>query len=526
MAAEAARRARSRQCDQKWPVCSHCKRRDIKCSGPTSLVKFVHGGSRADHRGSEPEPLWQHHQPSSSPEAAPATTSAPTNHRFIITDGTRPVLSEDHAYYSAIGVIEASPPYARGGGRPTTMGDRTASRLLNLVQHDEDLDSIFNMKYLKFLPQRIPNSGCLRDAASLFCSTLTDYRRKVSPSESQTMDKYGKALRSLRRALRGDQAGTIETLASITLVNRAESYILGDWPWKPFNHVHAEAVLCLSHQLGPPRPGDELYAGLLFENFRNLGVHFMKKGTVNFFGEGAWGQALSETALSHLPMRIKPHAGPILSLTTRHYTNVPMVLAKLNSIYSNPHSATSRSTALKLMDQLSGEEAQLHDGWTALAQRACEIDELVEVADAYSFVQSSYRFQPGFLGEFLLMSLSARVVVARMQYDLSVLYDDPEDVEFLWDQYRKICILMWKFVPAMLDMEALVSFKSMMPLAVSFEGGDLMEQERLLDMVQCHEEARRSCRPTGREEWRALLHIQGQMLTGRIPMEDGQDMSR
>ncbi|CAG9949503.1 unnamed protein product [Clonostachys rosea f. rosea IK726] len=296
-----------------------------------------------------------------------------------------------------------------------------------------DKGELLLVLYVKFLPQRIPNSGCLRDAASLFCSTLTDYRRKVSPSDSQTMDKYGKALRSLRRALRGDQAGTIETLASITLVNRAEGYILGDWPWKPFNHVHAEAVLCLSHHLGPPRPGDELYAGLLFENFRNLGVHFMKKGTVNFFGEGAWGQALSETALSHLPIRIRPHAGPILSLTTQHYTHVPTVLARLNSIYRNPRSGTSWSTALKIMDQLSEEEAQLHDEWTALAQRACEVDELVEVADAHSFVQSSYRFQPGFQGEFMLMSLTARVVVAWMRYDLSVLYDDPEDMEFLWD---------------------------------------------------------------------------------------------
>lgn len=69
------------------------------------------------------------------------------------------------------------------------------------------------------------------------------------------LPEYGKALRSLRLALTNDEALKAETLAAVTLMERASD--LFDRQGKKFN-IHSRAAIQMMRQRGPTNTDDEL----------------------------------------------------------------------------------------------------------------------------------------------------------------------------------------------------------------------------------------------------------------------------
>jgi hypothetical protein len=154
--------------------------------------------------------------------------------------------------------------------RPTTtVADRLASRLVSHIKSAPDRGMILRVEYLRELPKRLSDSPCVRDSVALYCAAWASFRRGERSGEFLNMDAYGKALRSLQRALFGPRAVSIETLAAMTLLERTEHMFDRGRP--SCNVSHARGIMHLLRLLGPPKPEDEVYGALVYENM-NLAV--------------------------------------------------------------------------------------------------------------------------------------------------------------------------------------------------------------------------------------------------------------
>lgn len=116
-------------------------------------------------------------------------------------------------------------------------------------------------RYLKDLPKRLAQHPSLRDTVSLFYRVWADHCRQKPAVDFINLPEYGKAIRSLRLALSGDQAFTTETLASATILHRAEEV------FNPSRHkvLHQQGIASLVTAVGKPRLNDEFQATLMAE---------------------------------------------------------------------------------------------------------------------------------------------------------------------------------------------------------------------------------------------------------------------
>lgn len=103
---------------------------------------------------------------------------------------------------------------------------------------------------------------------ALFCSVLGDYRRGREATEFLALPSYGKALNSLRRAIKTGQGLKIETLASIIMLERTESVF--DRGRDAISLKHTEAIATMIQNIGPPKADDQLHLGLVSDSYGTL----------------------------------------------------------------------------------------------------------------------------------------------------------------------------------------------------------------------------------------------------------------
>lgn len=243
------------QCDQTWPVCKACERKNIQCPGPSSLLKFVYGGPRADHKSSRVEPFYQG-TVSASDVDAPAGIKEKRKAVFTGRGSSRRV----HGYQSAFRL--APRPV------PTSQAERIGSQLVDHLQSRPITDMVL-MGFLPDLPRYLPRSKTLQDSVSLLCLLWTNCRRGIPAVLSVDMPEYGKAIGSLRRTLERSKKMTLQTLASAAILGRLEYSFLPSSGLMRFG-VHPRGISIMTQQLGPPGRDDVVYAAILRETYKVL----------------------------------------------------------------------------------------------------------------------------------------------------------------------------------------------------------------------------------------------------------------
>lgn len=151
---------------------------------------------------------------------------------------------------------------------PTTTADRVASRLAAYLERGSRFDASLAADYFKLLPARLGSSAALRDAVALFCMGWGNFRRASPPKTIVDPRAYGKALRSLQRALSGDDNEgkqlACETLAAASVMDRVDWLFGGQQTLQ--NVTHARGIYSLMATRGPPNLEDDLDVCLAFEN--------------------------------------------------------------------------------------------------------------------------------------------------------------------------------------------------------------------------------------------------------------------
>lgn len=147
---------------------------------------------------------------------------------------------------------------------PTTVADRIAARLVALLDKGTYETSVINMRYMKLVPPRLGSSAALRDTVALICSAWAGSRRRRPVEELVALGIYGKALRSLQRALSGPEQLHCETLAAVTIMERF--FVLFNRGNRSNRILHGQGIRTLMEQRGTPNLNDEFDLLLTIEN--------------------------------------------------------------------------------------------------------------------------------------------------------------------------------------------------------------------------------------------------------------------
>lgn len=232
------------QCDETWPECDNCARKGAPCPGPTQLLKFI---MNQDH--STPQSMLRRAgYLRKSQNAAQAAG----------------MQLHPHSSLQSIYKPTSSGPNT-GPLRPAlvTVDDGVAARLVGHLGISGKDQMITQTEILRHLPKRMSANQSLRDSVDLLCSVWSSRRSGRAAEEFITMPLYGKAIRSLSRILKTDQAFTMETLAAILIMQRAEA--LFDPGHRPL--IHSKGIATLLGRVGAPKKGDKFHASVFAETY-------------------------------------------------------------------------------------------------------------------------------------------------------------------------------------------------------------------------------------------------------------------
>ncbi|CAH0050370.1 unnamed protein product, partial [Clonostachys solani] len=302
----------------------------------------------------------------------------------------------------------------------TTRADRVASRLVHHIKGERDWGWVFSMQYLQHLPKRLSESPSLRDTVALFCSVLGDYRRGREASEFLTLPSYGKALNSLRRALKTGQGLKIETVASIMMLE--------------------QAIATMIQKIGPPRADNQLHLGLVSDSYGTLAVHFLKTGRDNFLSQDPWKGIIEENISSLLENKeAQPHLKMLLVLCNEGFGNLPKFVRRCQMVHFGSRDSESAEKAAQLMCSLADMERALEFAYLELFEKTADLGLICDRTDPNSITGSSYELSSVYLAQFLVSSLGLQFYMLRMLYDCSIVYD-PDETPGLYVKLTELCV--------------------------------------------------------------------------------------
>ncbi|KFA60164.1 hypothetical protein S40285_09713, partial [Stachybotrys chlorohalonatus IBT 40285] len=268
----------ARQCDENWPTCTSCAKAGCPCSGPPA------------DSDNESESAMQ-----SGSDGLVACSndgiSGNENIRYMEGHGSSQLLSYfEYPTGSSYACVRFSSPRLH----PTTAAERVASRLTAYLERESRFD-ISLVDYFRLLPARLGSSAALRDAVAYFCKGWSD-TENASPSKcSIDPQPYGKALRSLQRALRDDEERlATETLAAVSVMYRAE-VLFGGQPSLQ-SVTHAQGIYSLMKAKGPPNLNDDLDVCLAFEHQISVTNYLLYQDGDNLYTQQHWKDTLVQVS--------------------------------------------------------------------------------------------------------------------------------------------------------------------------------------------------------------------------------------
>lgn len=454
------------KCDEKWPTCSPCARHKVICPGPSSPgFKFVHQENQPAQR----RPVERERKP-----RVPGEREDPGSLALQV----RKMRSAVHGDGSSYGSFRLVNPTPRP--QPTTLCDRVAQRLVGHLERGRDGGITLQMTYLKYLPQRLSESACLRDSVALFCTSWAGFRRQQPRGEIVNTVGYGKVLRSLQRALEGPQALSVETLAAVTLLERTDAI----FNRKPKHHwdVHQKGIRNLITQKGPPNVDDMLDVCLANENYGMLLGHLARAGGSNFMLQPPWKEVMEKCEDVYLKsLNLEPFSDESIRLINRVYAEWPDWVAEKVRIRQDPLSDEMMAAAASFREKLSSIEDTVRGVVIPLTEDGLASGTIAETKESKAFVGKKYLFKSDSLAQMFMSALMLRALLLLMIRQLDNLYARVDEV--VCAEYRNVSIQIWMFETYLRAMEPLIAVNFMGGIHVSLDAASVEEKERIVDWV-------------------------------------------
>ncbi|CAH0004451.1 unnamed protein product [Clonostachys byssicola] len=479
---------RKLKCDENWPTCTRCAVISSPCPGPTSLVKFVTKkprGARASSGGGQP------------------LTGEPR--QITLKKSHRPIWF--HSIYQS--------DYQKPRPNPTTRYDHIALRLVSSLERGPQGITTLSMSYLPELPARLSESKCLRDSVDLFCSALIDFRNHKPEGELHVMTQYGKALRSLRMTLLGNEAFKPETMAAMALLERMERLFRRGTP----SNVHTKGILQAVKMKGPPKLKDHLDVAVANELYGILLNDWSLRESCSFFSAPDWQEAIDlgiEQFTSEVDM------GPFSKHDTFEFVECSKQLhtfmSEFNQISNQSHTAETKLAIESFCHRVSEVDVALARIVTASKDSTLKQGTMVEKPDPESPMGTKYEFRTPNHGMVYLGAVAAQIGLLRILYESAVIVGS-SDAETTGQRLRERCHECWKCLPYVLSLESIVAENFMGPIYVSYETANEEEEEYLLDAVEYIDRYVKRF-PPNRSEIRQIIVETAKLMTGRASQPD------
>ncbi|KAI9152156.1 hypothetical protein HJFPF1_09381 [Paramyrothecium foliicola] len=388
---------------------------------------------------------------------------------------------------------------------PTTTADRVASRLAGYLERGSRFDASLAADYFRLLPARISSSAALRDAVALFCTGWGNFRR-ASPPKAPLVDPrvYGKALRSLQRALSGDDNEgkqlACETLAAASVMDRVEA-LFGGSRQASECVTHARGIYSLMAARGPPRLDDELDVCLAFGNQITLVSCFISgsrrqakkltkqkqteynlaQGGDAFYVKPRWNETLTQAANNGTETSRALVDYYFLSVEVGGWANLANEVKRLNQGGATADPVDRASQAAVLWDRLDGHRTTmegLREGVMAESRRLSVMTEKPNASCPNGVELAWTDIEPA---SRLLMYAGLSVIVNRLQLVVADAMGGGPYAERVQAENRRLCELVWSCIPQMqrLGPASIAHFGAV--LALSLEAGDAAERAHVVE---------------------------------------------
>ncbi|OTA62336.1 hypothetical protein K449DRAFT_465111 [Hypoxylon sp. EC38] len=449
------------KCDEKWPTCTPCVRAKATCSGPSTLTKFINNVC--------------HNSTSNEPERDGVRVQLLTS--GISANNLKSIRQQGLPGGASFGHFRLSADEPRK--TPTSVADRVAARLVGFLVHENSpWDILAAIGYTKHLPARLGESPALRDCVALMCSTWANSRRNLPADQLIDSNLYGKALRSLQRALDDHkQQLRCETLAAATVLERLE--VLFDTR-RPYHRTrHAFGIKGLLMKRGPPDPNDDLDVHLAFENHAALVSHWLVEGGENFFLTSPWKEAIGQ---AWSVLRDSVPRDRMDCYTIGYYFGYwPFLVHGFRHISMDPDGSSQEARAIAFRAQVAALEAKVKSIGEPIMQRARDESRIIEEPNPETPVGKKFHFGNLDTMSFVISYTMLRTIINQVLYHLSVLLGQPDAV--LEVENRELCKQTWMCLPFIKALGMVPSILAASPVYMSYEGGDRFEKDYLLDLV-------------------------------------------
>ncbi|KAK6957112.1 hypothetical protein Daesc_002397 [Daldinia eschscholtzii] len=335
----------------------------------------------------------------------------------------------------------------------TTVADRVGARLVGYLSHENaSWDILSSFGYIKHLPVRLSESAALRDCVALMCSTWANARRDFASAQLIDSSLYGKALRTLQRAINDhDQQLSSETLAAATILERLELVS----PWK---EAIEESFLALDPSVSNEKA-----------DYYSIGYYY-----------GHW----------------------------------PRLVKGFRLVASDMDMNSQQIQALALYDETSRVDADIACIGEPLMLKLRRTGRILEQTDPRSPVGIKYHFDSLQTMSVLISYVMIRTIFNRILYHLTVILRQPDASLEL--EHKELCRKMWMCIPFVKSLGVVTTIIFAPQLHLSYEGAGEPEKEYLLDIIMEAASYRGNVRyPRDRKAMEVLVLQAAQAMAGR-----------
>ncbi|KAI1473202.1 uncharacterized protein F4812DRAFT_42455 [Daldinia caldariorum] len=485
------------KCDENWPTCTPCLRAGVTCSGPPNLIKFIHTSSYTSTTGEA-----RHDDGVATQLIARGRSAA----------SLESIRQRGLPGGASFGHFRLAP----GGPRnnPTTVADRVAARLVGYLTHENATwDILSSFGYVKHLPVRLNESPALRDCVALMCSTWVNARRDFSSAQLIDSSLYGKALRTLQRAINDhEQQLSNETLAAATILERLELVFDSQRPYHRSRHW--EGIQTLMIRRGPPNPQDNFAVHLAFENHAALISHWVVEGGENFYLSSPWKEAMEESFLA-MDASVSSEQADYYGVG-HYYGHWPSLVQGFQLVLSDADANSQQVQALALYDKTARLDADIACIGEPAMLKFRRSGRILEESDRDSPIGVKFHFGNLQTMSVLISYVMIRTVFNRILYHLTVMLNQPD--MSLEVEHRELCRKMWMCIPFFRSLGAVTTVIFAPQLYLSYEGASENEKEYLLDFIMELVSYRGSARyPRDRRTVERFVLDAAQAMVGRRP---------
>ncbi|VUC27554.1 unnamed protein product [Clonostachys rosea] len=429
------------RCDQRWPTCSPCSRSSTVCPGPSSTLKFIQHLAPS----SDGIPGGKRKTPVSSKAAHPFAVMVDRGHLSPYNNGK-----------AVHGSFRLQVPRFKS----TTTVDRVSAQLVHLLEIKERT-GLELPSYLKFVPERLSHSACLADSVALFYLTWHQASRGQSQAKVLESRTYGRALKSLQRAVNSQAVYTVETLTAMVILLGLTVH------YKPFTLIdyrpHTVAIRHVMRQLGAPQLESSLHIGLIQSTEGLIGGHFESPWKeTNEILQSQSGNSERREGEKEVEEFARASLEGIMAIFRPYLSNI---LPRVLKIWKDPIAMreSQESVVQDILEVRGPIETARKDVWEACSSPGF----MVELPEPTFFLGHKITFTSTTIANYVLSLTMMNISVLAVLYDVQNLYgteNKPARAE-----YQGLCLQIWKCLPYLETLDSATSTRLLKSVASVFE---------------------------------------------------------